>query len=99
LSKKCAAEIKSAEIKTCQNLEKPQNLEPAEKTTYTVQQDFWISSEWQKTIRQNVCDQLYGEIMPSPATGPGITYELLSLLIQAGGLGNNALINTNKCVF
>jgi hypothetical protein len=31
-----AAEIKSAEIKTCQNLEKPQNLEPAEKTTNTV---------------------------------------------------------------
>jgi hypothetical protein len=36
LSKDCAAEIKTAEIKTCQNLEKPQNLEPAEKTTYTV---------------------------------------------------------------
>jgi hypothetical protein len=31
LSKDCAAEIKSAEIKTCQNLEKRQNLEPAEK--------------------------------------------------------------------
>jgi hypothetical protein len=38
LSKESVAEIKYAEIKTCKNLEKTQNLEPAEKTTYTVLQ-------------------------------------------------------------
>ena len=36
LSVERTAEIRSAEIKTRQILEKPQNLEPAEKTTYTV---------------------------------------------------------------
>jgi hypothetical protein len=36
LCKECVAEIKFAEIKTCQNLEKLQNLELAGKNTYTV---------------------------------------------------------------
>jgi hypothetical protein len=59
LSKDCAAEIKSAEIKTCEKLEKPQNLEPAEKTTYTVyhhtqnRQMLYVSEKY-LSIYQNV---------------------------------------------